>query len=288
MEKNKKLEVKALLAEFVETKCKSQNEAAKLLKGVSSATVSNILNGKFESISDEMFDNVYRQLVVGGNGWNYTDTNVSKELSGIFREAQENSMSFWVIGNSGCGKSSTTAMYKNEHREVFSVVCSELMSTLEFLNEMARSVGATFSGCSKKEVLDNIADRLCCMENPLIILDEADKLKDASLYSLITIDNRIGNRAGMVMLSTEYGKKRLEKGTRLEKRGYREIWSRIGGRCYNLEKNGAMDVQAICIANGINDPRTVKAISNDVAMCQYDLRRCERVIHKMKIKLGLR
>ena len=288
MEKNKKLEVKALLAEFVETKCKSQNEAAKLLKGVSSATISNILNGKFESISDEMFDNVYRQLVVGGNGWNYTDTNVSKELSGIFREAQENSMSFWVIGNAGCGKSSTTAMYKNEHREVFSVVCSELMSTLEFLKEMARSVGATFSGCSKKEILDNIADRLCCMENPLIILDEADKLKDASLYSIITIDNRIGNRAGMVMLSTEYGKKRLEKGTRLEKRGYQEIWSRIGGRCYNLEKNGEMDVQAICIANGINNPREIKTISKDVAMCQYDLRRCERVIHKTKIKLGLK
>lgn len=288
MEMKRKMEVKALLADFVETKCKSQNEAAKLLKGVSSATVSNILNGKFESISDEMFDNIYRQLVVGGNGWNYTDTNVSKELSGIFREAQENSMSFWVIGNAGCGKSSTAAMYKKEHREVFSVVCSELMSTLEFLNEMARSVGATFSGCTKKEVLDNIADRLCCMESPLIILDEADKLKDASLYSLITIDNRIGNRAGMVMLSTEYGKKRLEKGTRLEKRGYREIWSRIGGKCYNLEKNGSMDIQAICIANGISDPRTVKAINNDVALAQYDLRRCERVIHKMKIKLGLK
>lgn len=288
MEKNKKLEVKALLAEFVETKCKSQNEAAKLLKGVSSATVSNILNGKFESISDEMFDNVYRQLVVGGNGWNFVDTNVSKELSGMLREAQENSMSFWIVGSAGCGKSSTTAMYKNEHREVFSVVCSELMSTLEFLTEIARSVGATCSGCTKKEILDNIAVRLCCMENPLIILDEADKLKDASLYSLITIDNRIGNRAGIVMLSTEYGKKRLEKGIKLEKRGYREIWSRIGCKFYNLKENDSMDVNAICIANGISDSRTVKDINEEVHLAKYDLRRCERSIHKMKIKLGLK
>ena len=42
----------------------SQTKAAGSLKGVSVGTVSNILNGRYENISDEMFRNVASQ--VGG------------------------------------------------------------------------------------------------------------------------------------------------------------------------------------------------------------------------------
>ena len=48
----------------------SQTKAAGSLKGVSVGTVSNILNGRYENISDEMFRNVASQVGgVSATGW---------------------------------------------------------------------------------------------------------------------------------------------------------------------------------------------------------------------------
>jgi hypothetical protein len=42
---------------------RSQNKAAESLKGVSPGTVSTVLNGKYETVSDEMFRNIASQVV---------------------------------------------------------------------------------------------------------------------------------------------------------------------------------------------------------------------------------
>ena len=53
----------------------SQTKAAGSLKGVSVGTVSNILNGRYENISDEMFRNVASQVGgVSATGWQIVET----------------------------------------------------------------------------------------------------------------------------------------------------------------------------------------------------------------------
>lgn len=106
----------------------SQTKAAGSLKGVSVGTVSNILNGRFENISDEMFRNVASQVGgVGVSGWQVVETGAYQEITEVLSDAQRWRNVRWVTGEAGCGKSTTARMYLQDHKEVFYILCSEDM-----------------------------------------------------------------------------------------------------------------------------------------------------------------
>ena len=67
--KNEKGQIQECLKQYV-SKFPSQNKAALSLAGTSSATVSSILQGKWENISDDMWRNLASQLgTTSGNDW---------------------------------------------------------------------------------------------------------------------------------------------------------------------------------------------------------------------------
>ena len=66
----------------------SQTKAAGSLKGVSVGTVSNILNGRYENISDEMFRNVASQVGgVSATGWQIVETGAYQEITAVLSAA---------------------------------------------------------------------------------------------------------------------------------------------------------------------------------------------------------
>ena len=67
----------------------------------------------------------------------------------------------------------------------------------------------------------------------------------------------------------------MQKGIRLQKKGYNEIWSRIGRKCVKLRGVSAADVVKICEANGITNSKDIDSVIDD---CDSDLRRVRRKI----------
>ena len=119
----------------------SQTKAAGSLKGVSVGTVSNILNGRYENISDEMFRNVASQVGgVSATGWQIVETGAYQEITAVLSDAQRWRNVTWVTGEAGCGKSTTARVYLQEHKEVFYILCSEDMKKGDFVREIARTV----------------------------------------------------------------------------------------------------------------------------------------------------
>ena len=89
----------------------SQTKAAGSLKGVSVGTVSNILNGRYENISDEMFRNVASQVGgVSATGWQIVETGAYQEITAVLSDAQRWRNVAWVTGEAGCGKSTIAAL----------------------------------------------------------------------------------------------------------------------------------------------------------------------------------
>ena len=83
----------------------SQTKAAGSLKGVSVGTVSNILNGRYENISDEMFRNVASQVGgVSATGWQIVETGAYQEITAVLSDAQRWRNVTWVTGEAGCGR----------------------------------------------------------------------------------------------------------------------------------------------------------------------------------------
>lgn len=261
----------------------SQTKAAGSLKGVSVGTVSNILNGRFENISDEMFRNVASQVGgMGTPGWQIVETGAYQEITEVLSDAQRWRSVRWVTGEAGCGKSTTARVYLQDHKEVFYILCSEDMKKGDFVREIARTVGIRTEGYNIREVWGLILDDIIQMDAPLLVFDEADKLTEPVFHYFISLYNKLEEKCGVVFLSTDYIVKRISNGLKYQKPGYKEFFSRIGRKFFTLEPTDQNDVYIICTANGLTSRQDIDVVMKEAATCDYDLRRVKDSIHKVK------
>ena len=90
-------EIRLLLQNYV-ARYPSQNKAANSLVGISAGTLSTILNGRYETISDDMFTKLRAQIAgQRGEDWQLSPTMVYQELSMLLTDAQEYQNVAWAV-----------------------------------------------------------------------------------------------------------------------------------------------------------------------------------------------
>ncbi|MBQ7531858.1 MAG: ATP-binding protein [Paludibacteraceae bacterium] len=253
-----------------------QNHASRLLDGVSAATISTVLNGKWESIGDGMWNNIANQLGMERVRWNAVETVNYKMLTHLLADAQGNQLWLAVTGNAGTGKTFGCKQYVRHHAEVYMVSCDPDWSKWDFFAALLSQAGKNPSGMTLLQMKTTLVMRLMRSGSPLLILDEADKLSDSVLNSFITLYNDIQDVCGVVLIATEYLGKRFDRGVRYNKKGFNELWSRVGRTCVPLKGVSQEDVVAVCRANGIDDHKVIDGI---LAQCEGDLRRVHRRVY---------
>lgn len=266
------------------SKYPSQNKAAASLNGISAGTLSVMLKGKHENISEEMWRNVASQISVPSRDgeWKLVETRAFQEMIFAMKDAQEYRKVRWITGDAGCGKTTTAGVYASEHREVFTVLCDEDMRKGDFVREIARKVGFRSAGMRIRDILDTAIERLMQMDSPLLIFDEGDKLNDNVFHYFINIYNRLEGKCGIVFMSTSYIRHRIERGVNGNRKGYNEIYSRIGRRFFELEPISAVDVSAVCQANGLSDRVQVGSVIKATESSDFDLRCVRSAVHREK------
>lgn len=260
----------------------SQNRASESLNGVSAGTVSQICNSKYANISDDMFSRIASQIGYSMESWTLTESEAFSRMTFAMTDAQNNKLTTWVVGDAGCGKTTAAIEYRRTHKNVFYILCSEDMKKSDFVREIAKQVGAPTDGTNLRDMLEYAISMIAFLNNPLIIFDEGDKLTDSVFSYFISIYNRLENKSGIIFLSTDYIKRRVENGLRYNKKGYKEINSRIGRKFYDINVATEQDVYAICMANGLTNPAYIKCVQKEAAQGEYDLRRVRRVVHACK------
>lgn len=259
----------------------SQNKASNSLKGVSSGTISQVLNHNWDLISDEMWRSVNAQTGNISKGWNIVETRDFKLLTSILEDAQDNSLVFAITGEAGSGKSAAFRAYLDDHENQVAILlsCNEFWNRKLFMMELLSAMGKDASGNTVGEMMSEIVSALKKAESPLIIMDEADKLSDQVLYFFITLYNQLEDHCGIVLAATDHLEKRIKRGLRLNKKGYKEIYSRVGRKFIQLEGLSRLDITAVCIANGVSEKAMINLVFND---CDKDLRRVKRKVHAIK------
>lgn len=261
----------------------SRNRASESLQGVSAAVVSQILNTKYESISDDMFSRIAAQIGFSFKHWTICESENFRLATYVLADAQMYKNVTWMVGDAGCGKTTAAIEFRRTHRNVFYILCSEDMKRSDFVREIAKQVGApTDSTSNLRDMLDYALGMIGFLQNPLLIFDEGDKLTDCVLNYFISIYNRLEGRAGIVFMSTDYIKRRVDNGLRYNKKGYKEINSRIGRKFFDLNATSRNDVYAICQANGLTGEAEIRRVLKDAETSDNDLRRVKRVIHAQK------
>lgn len=270
-----------------------QNQAAAILGGVSSGTISQILNGKWDKIAEKMWLNISGQLwdftpESADEQWRGVSTRPYNELMTTFEDARRRSMAMAVVADAGTGKSYTARRYAAENGGlVFCVTCKEGWKLKAFLKEVLRVLGksASASDNDNEAMYAVVVETLRRKPRPALIIDEADKLHNEVFLKFIDLFNDLEDRCALVLMATSYLETRLMNGAKRGARGYREIFSRVGNRCVQINHADAADVRAICLANGVTDAAEIAEITNDA---DGDLRRVKRSIIALQLDNGTR
>lgn len=283
------IEQKEVIREQLRAYCEkygSNNKAANSLHQVSPSTISSVMNGRWENISDEMWRNIRTQTTVATTE-NTTprsvivETTAVKDLLFCMTENQKNRSFIWAVSNAGSGKTVSTRLMR-QHRNVFYVLCDEDMKKSDFAQELARAVGLRVNTQKKaRTIIMEVIKYLQELDDVLIIFDEGDKLSDNVLHYFITIYNHLENVAAVQFISTSYMERRMELGLRYNKKGYRELWSRIGCKFYDVAQNTGHDVAAISRARGLTTQKEIDQVVEEAARFGMDLRRAERKIQAL-------
>lgn len=257
----------------------SQNKVAAEMKSVSAATLSQMRNHNWENIAFEMWRKVGAFLGVGTKEWQFASTKNSTELLEFYKDAQTDALVLAITGNSGSGKTAAAKKYDTENQNVFRLSCNEYWDRKWFLRELLAKMGKETDGMTMPEMMQKAVLTLKSASHPLIILDEADKLADAVLLFFITLYNELEGHCGIIIMATQYLEKRIRRGIAQQKKGYREIYSRVGLRFIELEPIAYSDVKSVCQINGVPDENTIRAIFKD---SDGDLRRVKRLVFAHK------
>lgn len=277
MRKLEKQTIVERLIEFCDQKG-SQAKAAAALK-VSNATVSQMINGNWELIKDEMWRTVSNGIGMQGGNWATVATGGYKRMTSVLEDAQENSLVMAVIGDAGCGKTQAIEHYVKNHRNAYHLQCAEYWNKKNFLQNLCQQMGMRNTYGTVYDLIEDIVRELEKEDHPLIIVDEADKLSDVVLYFFITFYNRLEDHCGIVLCATGYLKKRIIAGERNERKGFAEIHSRVGRNFIGMPQTTSEDIAAICEANGVDD---LNAINTICKKSDFDLRRVKRLVHAYK------
>lgn len=263
----------------------SQNKAANTLKDVSAATISQMLNNNWDLIKDDMWRNVAAQIGYKDEKWTAVETNDYRRIMALLNDVKANSLVMGVTGDAGTGKTFACKQYTASTKHVYMLCCNEYWNRKLFLTELLTALGRDYTGFTVGEMMHEAVRTLKMQESPLLILDEADKLSDQVLYFFITLYNHLEDECGIVLMATNHLEKRIMRGIKLNKKGYNEIWSRLGRKCVSLKGVSASDIAAICEANDVQKNADIDSI---IADCESDLRRVKRRVHAIARKYQLK
>ncbi len=269
--------------------------------GVSNATITLILQNKYETKKDDMWLSIGRTLGWRPDGWNIAETSTNRSIYRLLQSAQQQSMFIRVSEKAGAGKSTGVNWYMSKQKtNVYRVICRS-WGAKEFLEHIVKNIGASAGNGYKStdDLLQVIIDHFKRKSGkPLLIIDQANSLKPACLNNLIHLFNELEDHISVALFGTENLKKDFERGVKYAKKGYDELDSRFARTYVSLNFYTFADVTSIAHANGIANKDVVAEIWDELKPINHtienktidvvlDGRRIKRLIQKYLLLTSL-
>lgn len=249
---------------LLEKKGESQNKLADKLN-ISPANLSNIINRKWEKISDDFWRKIAAHTLINvdysESEWQIFAMRGFETILEICEEAQKHSRFLAAYGSTGAGKTEALTTYARENTNVGYVLCDIIMTQKGFLNAILEAFGQSLEG-TKEDKVNRIAKLLQKMENPLIIFDDLGKVGN-TIYPLIQlIYDRVDN-LGIVVFGVEKMKEHLDKMKSRNKMAFPELHRRIE-YWQNIPNLDWSEIKFVCEQYGITDKQELHFVKSNV------------------------
>jgi hypothetical protein len=238
----------------------TQIDAADSLQGVSASTISLVKNNNWELLSERLWHNIARQVGFYCGEWQPADTSCFLLLRILLSDAQHYAMTYGIAISEGLGKTYTAGQYTHENEDTMYVAGLEQYNRKSFMTALLKAAGTEGKG-TVPELMEQFAVLASGKDAPVVIVDDAHKLKDRVLHLLVLLANSLAGKAGIVIMGGETLRGRIIDGVRLKKVGYDDIYKSIGRRFITLGSLGPKDIELVCRANGLFEEDVIKSIA---------------------------
>lgn len=230
-----------------------------------------------------------------------------RKIEFVFRSCKEQSLWMPISEKAGSGKTETLEdLFNRDTSGSVFYLQAEEWNARQFILKLAEiTCGVPKRGyLTISAIMDMIAGYFNNLgfDMPILLIDEADKLKPKAFRQLIPLYNKTEDRLGCIVSGTENLQKEIQRGVRNNIKGFDEMDSRLGRNYIGLPGAPEDDVLAICEANGLDretsmkiweeidkvkKPAKVKNIKGEISekmifFCD-DLRRLARLIKREQL-----
>lgn len=259
MTQDQKRQVREALLRYTDQQT-NQNEAAKQLRGISSATLSLVRSSNWQAVSDSMWQLIARQVGFYGGDWHAADTSAHLLLRILMGDAQRHHVGHYVCMPSGLGKTYTASWYMRQHDEVYYIAGNSGLNRRGIIAQLMQQTGQEEHALTKVMLLQ-LSAYFAERENTLLVVDDAHLLPDRALTVISRIAAAMGTHAGLLIMGNTMLHNRIVEGARLGIAGFETLYGLCRKKAVVLQQLQANDVELVCCANGITDAGVIQYIT---------------------------
>jgi DNA transposition AAA+ family ATPase len=247
--------------------------------GISEATFSQLMSGTYKAVGEDIYYKIARALDIRVDNWQVLSTRNFQIITSVLEDSQLGAQFRIISERAGSGKTTAAKYYTGQNAgNTFYIQCREWSRT-RFMDTVMRTIGLVPTN-NVDTFIEKVSEFLLMKDKPLIIIDEADKLKPAALRLLIPLYNECEGHLGMTLLGTDNLEKELKRGVKFDQKGYDELYSRFGRTCVHLVGEDQKSVTNICKLNGITDPSVSDGIFKSCTLESVPVRNAFQLVVK--------
>ncbi|MES2238895.1 MAG: ATP-binding protein [Bacteroidota bacterium] len=164
--------------------------------------------------------------------WQTQPTAQTNAILAHLQEAKEHSQTIVMIGETGAGKSFTSNIFASKNPiDTFIVTAGSSDSLGDLITKMVEKLGVNVPFASKSEKIQAIADRMKRLTHlnhkPMLMIDEAEYLKQTALCAVKEIYDYINPYCSIVLIGTDQLKTNIETLRKRNKPGIPQFHRRI-------------------------------------------------------------
>jgi DNA transposition AAA+ family ATPase len=236
---------------YLDEKNTNQAQLARVAN-VGESYMSHILQGKTFIGPTEIKDKYYTaickaiSLELKHETWRHFNTENFKLFINQIKKVRESKERLALDGDTGAGKSYTCNEYKKKYpTNTFVVTCSPIENSKEFAINIAETVEVEIHGTAGT-IIKRVVKKLLRLENPILIIDEAEHIEKKSGYINIIkgLSDLLEDKVPLVLVGMGINEI-LKKGYERNKQNFRQTARRFSKR-EKCENDISEDIDKIC------------------------------------------
>lgn len=209
--------------------------------GVGESYISHIRNGKTSikvGEKESLISDKYYKTIAGAiglqlskNHWKPIATSQMAQILSTLEDAKDFGYTNIIIGETGCGKSYVSNLFCNKNpKDHLKITVGSTDTINDLLDKMCEILKLPLNHSKSKKIgaiIKELKNRKLEGKNPILIFDEAEYMKQATLCNMKELHDHLYQFCGLVMIGTNQLETKLDKLRKKNRDGIPQFYRRI-------------------------------------------------------------